>query len=237
MLKNKSLSIILTLTLLFTTGFSPATPNTVEKANVVNDKQSIKVNVNKCNITLETGSSDTFEFTYWGTASNSIYSVISTLEENVQKITATYTGDDTAPANNEGGIIIKIPDKEFQSLHIAGKYSGITLDNINMDVDLKTRGATVVMLDNSPGHISIDSTYDSYQIMLNPITNDFYLKEKGSLIEFQFSQEPSNLHFNIMEENEAKSQFPKGWSTDYTIGTGNPELKIENNKGIFRLSF
>lgn len=92
MLKNKWLSIILTLTLLFTTGFSPAKPNTVEKANVVNDKQSIKVNVNKCNITLETGSSDTFEFTYWGTASSSIYSVISTLEENVQKITATYTG-------------------------------------------------------------------------------------------------------------------------------------------------
>lgn len=76
-----------------------------------------------------------------------------------------------------------------------------------MDVGLITRGATVV------------------------------IKEKGSLIEFQFYQEPNNLHFSIKEENEEKSELPPNWSTDYSIGTDKPELKVENNKGIFRLSY
>lgn len=236
MIKTKLLSVILTLTLLFTTGLSSTTSSTPE-VTVVKNIQSIEVNVNKCNITFENGTTDIFEFTYWGKASSSIYSVKTTLQENVQKITVTYTGDGTEPTNNEGGVIIKIPDKEFQSLNIVGKYSGITLDNMKMDVNLITRGATVVMMDNSPDHISIDSNYDYYSIKINPITKDFHLKENGSLVEFQFYQEPSNLYLNIMEDNEAKSELPKNWSTDYSIGTGKPEMKIENNKGMFRLSY
>lgn len=101
--------------------------------------QSIEVSVNKCNVTFENGTADTFEFTYWGIASSSIYSVKATLEENVQKTAVLYIGDGTPPTHDEGGVTIKIPDKEFQLLSIAGKYSGLTLDNMKMDVNLTTR--------------------------------------------------------------------------------------------------
>lgn len=85
-------------------------------------------------------------------------------KDHSKLIRCVYIGEGTPPTRNEGGVTIKIQDKEFQLLSIAGKYSALTLDNLKMDVNLTTRGTTVVMTDISPDHISVDSIYNNYSI-------------------------------------------------------------------------
>lgn len=49
-----------------------------------------------------------------------------------------------APTVNEGGLIVKVADKEFLALNITGADgAGITLSNINIDTNLKTENCAV----------------------------------------------------------------------------------------------
>lgn len=236
MFKTKIVPVILIVIFAFGSLFTA--PASITQAGGLKDLPSIEVHVNKCNITVKKGTKDRFKFTYWGTASQSVYNLDVASEENMQKITVAYTGKGAEPGDQKGGLIIQVPDRGFEKLSITGKYSGITLDNMAMDMELNTRGSAVIMEEDNPGHIQINSTYDSYNINIAPITQDFYLKEKGSIITFQFNQEPGNLHLSITNTGKMKEKMklPQNWSTDYFIGTGEPEMKIENNNGIFRLS-
>lgn len=200
-------------------------------------EQSIEVITQNCNIKFENGEKDTFEYNFYGSANASNYELTTKSENNIQKISLNYIGSITAPLFDEGGVIIKIPNKNFDILDITGRNAGISVECISIDTNMITRGCSVQMKNENDIYTSIDSTYDNYEIDYAPITKKFFLKEKRSNINFKLNSLPTDLHFTITEEGNTTTDLPLNWDKDYIIGAGSWEVSIENNGGIFRLTY
>lgn len=210
-MKSKFLIMLTVICLLFT-NYTYAIEQTIDSNNV----NSIEADVQTCNITFERSTSNSFEFNYYGTASSFNYDLKTSVNENVLKIDLVYIGSGMAPSIKEGGIVVKVPDKNFVSLDITGKKGvGITLNNIGIDTNLKTESCAVTITnDKSENKITIDSKHDVYKIKSAPLTKDFNLKANGSSIKFEFNKVPDNLHFNLTD-SYGKIVIPENWNYDY----------------------
>lgn len=137
--------------------------------------------------------------------------------------------------SKEGGVIVKIPDQRFSLLRINGKSgSGIVLNNIQVDADIKTKSCAVSINNkNNSNKISIDSSHDVYEINSVPLTADFQLKSVGSVVEYTFTEQPFNLKFKL---TGGYAELPAGWSRDFSMGLGRPKMTVDADQGIFELS-
>ncbi len=232
-MKSKLLIMVVAICLLIS-NFTMVMAQTIDSDNI----DSIKANVQSCNITFERNTSNTIDINYYGTASNLNYDLKTSINENILNIDIVYIGEGIAPIIKDGGVVVKLPYKDFESLDIAGsKGSGITLNNIDIDTNLKTESCAVFITNyKSEKDITIDSEHDAYNIKSVPLTKDFNLKANGSTIKFKFSQIPDNLHFKVTDEN-SYFEIPQDWTYDYSIGSGEPDMVIDTVESDFRLTY
>jgi hypothetical protein len=232
-MKGKLL-ILFTVICLSFTNFTTAMAKTVNSENVT----SIKADVQSCNITFEKSTSSSFELNYYGDASSLNYDFKTSIKESVLKIDLVYTGSGMAPTIKEGGVIVKVPDKGFLSLDINGtRGAGITLNDINIDTNLKTENCAVIMTnDKAENKITIDSKYDSYEIKSAPPTKDFTIKANGCSVDFMLNKVPDNLHLKLTDRNGYIS-IPKTWSYDFSIGSAKPVMAIDTVDSVLKLHY
>lgn len=206
------------------------------KANKI---KSIQVVVQGCNIIFDksTGTSKSLDVNYYGKASSSKYKLKTSTKNGVVKIDVDYIGSGMAPTVEEGGIIVKIPKIEVLTLDITGKNSGITLNNMNFDTNLKTESSAVTITNKkSENKMTIDSKNDSYEIKSVPPTKDIHIKVDSSAIDYKLSQAPANLKFKLTN-HRGSVVIPKNWNYDYSIGSGKPNMVIDNVDGSFELHY
>lgn len=232
-MKIKFLAVMTVISLLFT-NYTFVMARTINSNNV----NSIEADVQGCNITFDKSTSKSIKLNYYGTASSSKYDLKTSIKDGVLKIDLDYIGSGMAPTIEEGGIVVKIPDIEVLALDITGTDgSGITLNNINIDTNLKTEDSAVIITnDKSENKITIDSKNDSYEIKSVPPTKDFNLKADGCAIDFKLSKVPDNLKFKLTNRN-GYVVIPKTWNYDFSIGSGKPNMVIENVDGSFELYY
>ncbi|BCJ92712.1 hypothetical protein acsn021_02810 [Anaerocolumna cellulosilytica] len=232
-MKNKLLALLTVMCLLFI-NYTTVIAQSI-KAKDVN---LIEANIKGCNITFKKGTSKSYKFSYYGTASDTIYDFKTSIEDDVLKIDLRYIGNDKAPSIKEGGIVVKVPDKAKLSLDITGSSSaGITLNNINLDTNLNTESCAVIITnDKAENKITIESKYDSYEIISASPKKEFNIKANGSAIDFKLNKAPKNLHFKLTEKN-ADVVIPKTWRYDYSIGSGKPDMVIDIVDSVFELYY
>lgn len=232
-MKSKIMTLLIVCCLLFT-NYSFVMAQTIKS----NDVDSIEADVYGCNVTFEVGTSESIKLSYYGTASNSIYDLKTSITDGGLKIDLDYIGKGIAPTIKEGGVVVKIPDKDIRSLNIIGEYgAGITLNNVNIDTNLETENSAVsINNDKAENKITIDSKDDSYEIVSAPPTKDFNMKAYGCAIEYKLSKIPDNLQFKLTN-NKGYVEIPKDWSYDFSIGSGKPKMVIENVDGSFELYY
>ena len=196
----------------------------------------INVSVKGANIRLEKSKSKKAEIKYYGTASEKNYKLTEVTDGDTSKITLKRTGKGMAPTIKEGGVTIKLPDSGRPLIRIKGTDgAGIVLDGISADVKLTTENCAVVIHNSkSSNKIRIDSKHDSYEINSVPITEDFYMKSSGSVIEYTFTEQPSDIKFRL---TGGYAELPEGWSRNYAVGDGKPKMTVKADMGIFELSF
>ncbi len=230
-MKIKFLAVVTVICLLFTN-------STFVMARTIDPKKvkSIEADVQGCNITFDKSSSKSLKLNYYGTASSSKYALKTSIKDGVLKIDLDYIGSGMAPTIEEGGIVVKIPDIEVLALDITGTGgAGITLNNINIDTNLKTEGSAVIIKnDKSKNKITINAKDDSYEIESVPPTKDFILKADGCAIDFKLIKAPVNLKFKLTNR-DGYVEIPKDWNYDFAIGSGKPNMVIENINGSFEL--
>lgn len=207
------------------------------KEKEINNPSIVDVTVEGTNIKFEKGTSNSIETEYYGTASSANHNLVKKMDGNTYKITLDYTGGGISPSIKEGGVIVKIPDDTFSLLCVNGKTgSGIVMDYINVDTDITSESCAVIIHDeNGDNEININSSYDSYKIFSAPISKDFTIKAVGSDVKFTFTKQPSNLKFQLTEEN-CYIELPAKWRHDYSIGRGRPKMIVEVESSVFNLS-
>lgn len=212
--------------------------------SVVNAKEKetsnpsiVDVTVERANIKFEKGATNSIETEFYGTASSSNHNLVTKMDGNTYKISLNYTGGGMSPTIKEGGVIVKIPDDTFDLLRVNGKTgSGIVLNYINVTTDITSESCAVQIHDeNGDNEINVNSSYDSYKIYSAPISKDFNIKATGSDVKFTFTKQPSNLKFQLAEEN-CYIELPAKWSHDYSIGRGRPKMIVEVEESVFTLS-
>ncbi len=230
-MKLKFLAVVTVICLLFTN-------STFVMARTIDPKKvkSIEADVQGCNITFDKSNSKSLKLNYYGTASSSKYDLKTSIKDGVLKIDLDYIGSGMAPTIEEGGIVVKIPNVEVLALDITGTDgAGITLNNVNIDTNLKTEGSAVIIKnDKLKNKITIDAKDDSYEIESVPPTKDFILKADGCAIDFKLIKAPVNLKFKLTNR-DGYVEIPKDWSYDFAIGSGKPNMVIENINGSFEL--
>lgn len=201
------------------------------------DAGIVDITVEGANVRFEKGMSSSIETEYYGRASGVIYDLVTTMNENTYKITLNYVGSGVAPGIKEGGVIIKIPDDKFSLLCINGKTgSGIVLDDININTDITSESCAVIINNENGSHeISVDSSHDSYEISSVPISEDFNIKLEGSDVEFAFTEQPSDLKFQLKDIN-GYIELPQNWDRDFLMGPGSPKMTVEVINSIFLLT-
>ena len=193
----------------------------------ISNTSIMEVNVKGANVKIKKGRSDKIETEYYGTASDSNYILTAAKNGDTYKIILNYIGKGMAPAINEGGVVVKVPDNVFSILRIKGRRgAGIVLNKINADTDLVTKDCAVVINNrNSSNKINIDSTADAYEINSVPMSEDFHMKASGSVVEYTFTKQPSNLIFKLT-----------GGYAELPPGLGRPKMIVKLDNGIFELS-
>lgn len=212
----------------------PGVKITDAAAKTTAKQRTIKVNVQGANIKLKKGRKDSIETKYYGKASDANYKLKTSADGNKFYITLKYTGSGMAPTIEEGGVIVKIPDGIFPLLCIRGKSAGIVMNNIQADTDLLTEHCAVAINNkHSKNKIHIHSAHDSYEIQSVPISEDFYLKAVGSVVQYSFTEQPQNLKFKLAD---GYPELPDGWKKNFSIGLGRPNMTVDVKSGIFELS-
>ena len=181
-------------------------------------------------------SSNDVEIEYYGTGSDKMYNLITSKDGNNYKITINYIGAGISPTLDDGGVLIKIPDRDIDLLCINGKLgSGIVLDDINIDGNIITENCAVrISNKNSDNKINIDSYRDNYKIDSEPILDDFEFKAKQSFVVFTFANQPTNLKFQL-NDSFCNTKLPLDWSSDFTIGLGQPKMSVDVCECVFQL--
>ena len=145
-------------------------PSISNAQEVETSSNMIEVEIERANIKLEMSSSNDVETEYYGTGSDKIYNLITSKDGNNYKITINYIGAGISPTLDDGGVLIKIPDRDIDLLCINGKLgSGIVLDDINIDGNIITENCAVrISNKNSDNKINIDfhlyCSYNQYQV-------------------------------------------------------------------------
>lgn len=196
----------------------------------------IEVEVEGANIKFEMSNSNEIETEYYGTGSDEIYDLVTLKDGDNYKIILNRIGTGIGPTLNDGGVLIKIPDRDINLLCINGKIgSGIVLDDINIDGNIITENCAVrINNKNSDNKLNIDSYRDDYKINSEPISKDFELKAKQSCIEFAFTEQPTNLKFQL-SDSFCNIKLPSDWSRDFTIGLGQPRMIVDAYECVFQL--
>ena len=209
--------------------------SSISKTQEEGTNNRIEVEVEGANIKFEMSDSNEVETEYYGTGSDEIYDLVTLKDGDNYKIILNRIGTGIAPTIKEGGVVVKVPDRNFGILSINGKRgSGIVLDGINIDGNITTKSSAVVINNEDGGSkISINSDHDSYKINSVPMLENFELKALGSVVDFIFTEQPLNLKFQL---GDGYAELPSDWSRDFTIGLGEPKMIVEVVRGIFRLS-
>lgn len=230
-MKTKFLAVMIVISFLFT-NYTFVAAQTIKPNNV----NTIEVDVQGCNITFDKSTSKSLKLNYYGDASSSKYNLKTSIKNGVLKIDLNYIGSGLAPTVEEGGIVVKIPEKDVLALDITGTGgAGITLNNINIDTKLKTEDCAVLITnDKAENKMIIDSKNDYYEIKSAPPTKDFKLKADGCAIDFKLSKVPDNLKFKLTDK-DGDVVIPKNWKRNFSIGSGKPNMIIENVGGCFEL--
>ena len=87
---------------------------------------------------------------------------------------------------------------------------------------------------NSDNKINIDSYRDNYKIDSEPILDDFEFKAKQSFVVFTFANQPTNLKFQL-NDSFCNTKLPLDWSSDFTIGLGQPKMSVDVCECVFQL--
>ena len=211
-------------------------PSISNAQEVETSNNMIEVEIERANIKLEMSSSNDVEIEYYGTGSDKIYNLITSKDGNNYKITINYIGAGISPTLDDGGVLIKIPDRDIDLLCINGKLgSGIVLDDINIDGNIITENCAVrISNKNSDNKINIDSYRDNYKIDSEPILDDFEFKAKQSFVVFTFANQPTNLKFQL-NDSFCNTKLPLDWSSDFTIGLGQPKMSVDVCECVFQL--
>lgn len=210
--------------------------SSMSKAQEEGTNNMIEVEVKGANIKFEMSNSNEVETEYYGTGSDEIYDLVTLKDGDNYKIILNRIVTGIGPTLNDGGVLIKIPDRDIDLLYINGKIgSGIVLDDINIDGNIITENCAVrINNKNSDNKLNIDSYRDDYKINSKPISKDFELKAKQSSIEFAFTKQPINLKFQL-SDNFCNIKLPLDWSRDFTIGLGQPRMIVDAYECVFQL--
>ncbi len=91
-------------------------PSISNAQEVETSSNMIEVEIERANIKLEMSSSNDVETEYYGTGSDKIYNLITSKDGNNYKITINYIGTGISPTLDDGGVLIKIPDRDRKSV-------------------------------------------------------------------------------------------------------------------------
>ena len=107
--------------------------SSMSKAQEKGTNNMIEVEVEGANIKFEMSNSNEIETEYYGTGSDEIYDLVTLKDGDNYKIILNRIGTGIGPTLNDGGVLIKIPDRDINLLCINGKIgSGSVLDDINI---------------------------------------------------------------------------------------------------------
>lgn len=139
---------------------------------------------------------------------------------------------------NVGNITVKDTKLSESSLNLVSNTGTINVkaDMIQSDLDIDNNTGTInIDINTINNNLSAESNTGTIYIKTDKLNSDVNLHGNYSNMELNFDTKPSNLKLDI--DDYSKFIFFKELDKDYSIGSGNPIISIDNLGGTIKVNY
>lgn len=139
---------------------------------------------------------------------------------------------------NVGNITVKDTKLSESSLNLVSNTGNINVkaDMIQSDLDIDNNTGTInIDINTINNNLSAESNTGTIYIKTDKLNSDVNLHGNYSNMELNFDTKPSNLKLDI--DDYSKFIFFKELDKDYSIGSGNPIISIDNLGGTIKVNY
>lgn len=229
----------------------PNTPSNIEAPTITttpvsaledleaNNVKAITLTVDSCGIELVKSDSGKFTFDYLGITDTTKFKVNYTMEtDNVLQIAVDGTAaratagqyyiDESGP-DYSNVVQIGIPDKEYENITMILDGAPVSLPDFNAAINIEADDSSISLSDMeiSNGIYNINNLSGSVSIIATAISSDISITSDGEC-ELIFNQMPQNLELDV-SACRGEIVLPAGWTKTYSLGSGEPTVKISNH--------